>query len=249
MIRCFAIGLLALLASTQTARAVDLSVLSAGAVEPGLRAFSDAIKSARGDSLVIQFNAAPQIVKRLAAGERYDILIAPTPVIEQAVKDGKAVAGSSVLLGRVGIGVVVRSGVKLPDITSPDALKRDLLAADSVVYNSASTGLYLEKQLAAMGLIDQIKAKTTRYADGAAVVAHISKGQGNEIGFGAVTEIKLFVGKGVQYVGPVPAAMQNYTSYSAAQMTGATAPDAAARVLKEMATPATRATFASAGIE
>jgi molybdate transport system substrate-binding protein len=249
IVGALAVGAGLLLAGVRVSFAAEVSVLSAGAVEPALRTFAAAVKASRGDVLAIRFNTAPQIAKRVAAGERFDIVIAPIPVIEQAVKDGKAIAGSSVSLGRVGIGVVVRRDTAAPDISSSDALKRDLVEADTVVYNLASTGLYLENKFAEMGLIDQIKAKTIRYADGAGVVEHVIRGKGNEIGFAAITEIKLFEGKGIRFVGPLPSSMQNFTTYAAVLMSDAIAPDAARRVLKDMAASATKATFVAAGIE
>ena len=85
--------------------AAEIKVLSAGAVEPGLEAFAHKIKRDTGNELKIQFNTAPQIAKRLADGEVYDILISPPPVIQQAAKDGKVVADSRVPVGRVGAGV------------------------------------------------------------------------------------------------------------------------------------------------
>ena len=126
-----------------------------------------------------------------------------------------------------------------------------MLAADSVVYNTASTGLYLDKLFAGMGILEQIKPKITRYANGASVLEHVIKGKGNEIGFGAITEIKLYQGKGLKYAGPLPAEVQNYTTYDAAMMTGGTAAteDLAREVLKHMATPASKAIFVKAGVE
>ena len=75
------------------------------------------------------------------------------------------------------------------------------------------------------------------------------KGKGNEIGFGAMTEIKLYTSKGLQFVGPLPAEVQNYTTYEAALMTAAPAADAAKAVLRQLATPAGKAAFVSAGVE
>jgi molybdate transport system substrate-binding protein len=118
-----------------------------------------------------------------------------------------------------------------------------------VVYNSASTGLYLDKLFANWGILDQLKPKSTRYPDGASVMEHVIKGSGNQIGFGAITEIKMYVPKGLQLVGPLPADVQNYTSYEAAMMSGATAADATRAVLKLLATPAGKAAFVAAGVE
>jgi len=143
----------------------------------------------------------------------------------------------------------VRNGAAAPKVGSPDALKQALLGADSVVYNSASSGLYLDKLFAEMGVLEQIKPKTTRYPDGASVMEHVIKGKGNEIGFGAITEIKLYTSKGLQFVGPLPAEVQNYTTYDAALMTAAPAADAAKAVLRELATPAGKAAFTGAGVE
>jgi molybdate transport system substrate-binding protein len=231
------------------ALAAEIKVLSAGAVEPGLHAFAQIVKRETGHDLKIQFNTAPQIAKRLAAGEVYDILISPPAAIEQAVKDGKIVADSRVPVGRVGGGIIVRTAAAAPNVASVDAFKRALLDADSVVYNTASTGLYLDKLFANMGILEQIKPKSTRYADGASVMEHIIKGKGNEIGFGAITEIKMYESKGLKLVGPLPAEVQNYTSYEAALMSGATAADAAKAVLRQLATPAGKAAFVSAGVE
>ena len=229
--------------------AAEIKVLSAGAVEPGLHAFEKLAKNETGHDLKIQFNTAPQIAKRLAAGEVYDILISPPAAISAAAKEGKVLANTRVPIGRVGAGIIVRASAPSPDVSSVDAMKKALLGADSIVYNTASSGLYLDQLFAKMGILDQLKPKTTRYADGAAVMEHVIKGKGNEIGFGAITEIKLYEAKGLKLVGPLPADVQNYTSYEAAMMTNAPAADAARAVLKVLATPAGKAAFVSAGVE
>ena len=234
---------------TTGAIAAEVKVLSGGAVEPGLHAFAELVKRELGHELRIQFNTTPQIVKRLAAGDVYDIVIVTPAVIDQAAKDGKVVADTRAPVGRVGAGIIVRNAAAVPNVGTVEALKQALLGADSVVYNSASSGLYLDKLFANMGILEQLKPKTTRYPDGASVMEHVIKGKGNEIGFGAMTEIKLYTSKGLQFVGPLPAEVQNYTSYDAALMTGAPAADAAKAVLRQLATPAGKAAFASAGVE
>jgi molybdate transport system substrate-binding protein len=232
-----------------TVSAAEIRVLSGGAVEPGLEAFAQQVRREMGHQLKIQYNTAPQIAKRLTAGDVYDILISPPATIEQAIKEGKVVADTRTPVGRVGAGVIVRSGASVPSIATVDALKQALLGAESVVYNTASTGIYLDKLFEKMGIADQLKSKTTRYATGAAVMEHVIKGKGNEIGFGAITEIRLYEAKGLRLVGPLPAEVQNYTSYDAALMTGATSADAARAVLRYLATPAAKAAFAGGGVE
>lgn len=231
------------------AHAAEVTVLSAGAVEPGLRAFAELVRKETGDNLAIQFNTAPRIAQRLAAGERFEVLISPPAVVAKAAQDGKVDAATRTAVGKVGVGVVVRGDAPMPAIGSVDALKASLLAADSVVYNQASTGLYLEKLFADLGIADALKAKTTRYPDGAAVMEHVLRGKGNEIGFGAITEIRMVEPKGLRFAGPLPAPVQNYTSYEAALMQGAANPLAAKAALAIMATPAGRQAFLAGGVE
>jgi len=245
----FVVTLLLMPVLSAAAFAAEIRILSAGAVEPGLQAFAQVVKRETGHDVKTQFATTPQIVQRLAAGEAFDIVIAPPDAITQAAKDGKVAADTRVMVGRVGAGIVVRSGASVPDIASVDALKRALLAADSVVYNTASSGIYLDKLFEKMGVLEQLKPKTTRYPGGASVMEHVSKGKGNEIGFGAITEIRAYEPKGVKLVGPLPADVQNYTSYEAVMMTGAASPEAVKAVLNQMATPAGKAAFAAGGME
>ena len=143
----------------------------------------------------------------------------------------------------------MKAGASLPDVSSVDALKRAVLAADTLVYNTASTGIYLDKLFAQLGILDAIKPKTTRYPDGASVMEHVIRGNGREIGFGAITEIRQFEPRGLKLAGPLPADVQNYTAYEAAVMSAAKNADAARAVLRVLASPAGRAAFASGGVE
>jgi molybdate transport system substrate-binding protein len=169
--------------------------------------------------------------------------------MKQAIADGKVIADTRVPLGRVGAGIVARTGAAAPNVSTVDDLKQALLAADSVVYNTASSGIYLDKLFAKMGVLEQIKPKTTRYPDAGAVMAHVIKGKGNEIGFGPITEIKMYEPKGLRMIAPLPADVQNYTSYEAAVMTGAPGAEPARAVLKLLGTSAGKTAFSSRGVE
>ena len=59
----------------------------------------------------------------------------------------------------------------------------------------------------------------------------------------------MYEGKGIRFVGALPSSMQNFTMDAAVLMADAVAPDAARRVLKDMAASATKATFVAAGIQ
>jgi molybdate transport system substrate-binding protein len=247
MKRRLGFAMLMLSALGSAAMGAEIKVLSAGAVEPGLVKLADQFRRDTGNRVKIQFGTAPQLAKRLADGESADVLIAPPSVVEAQVKTGKIAAEGRVIVGRVGVGVTVRADAPSPDIATLDAFKLTLLNADSIVYNQASTGLYLEKLFDLMGIAEQLKAKTTRYANGAQVLEHVIGGKGNEIGFGAITEIRLFEPRGLRFVGPLPAQIQNYTTYAAGVMNDAQ--DAATDFVRYLASPAAKQTFAAAGID
>ena len=226
----------------------EIKVLSAGAVEPGLRSVAGAFEKQSGHRVSITFNTAPEIRKRLSGGDAFDVVIAPPAALDEFSGAGK-IAADRVNLGRVGLGVAVRPGAELPDISSTEALKRSVLQADSIVFNRASTGIYLENLLKKMGVYDQILPKTTRYPDAGAVMEHVLKGKGREIGFGPITEILLQRDKGLRLVGPLPAEVQNYTSYSAAPMAAAADAELARAFVRYLGSSESKALFVAAGVD
>jgi molybdate transport system substrate-binding protein len=234
--------------SAQAVFAAEIKVLSAGAVEPGLKAAAAAFQKASGHQVAITFNTAPQIRKRLESGEVHDVVLAPPAVIDEFAKAGK-LSQERANVGRVGLGAAVRPGAPAPDISSAEALKKSVLEADSIVFNRASTGVYFENLLKKMGIYDQVEKKTTRYADGAAVMEHVLKGKGREIGFGPITEILLHRDHGLRLVGPLPPEVQNFTSYTATVMNGAASGGAAQEFVRYLGTPEAKKVFVAAGIE
>src|ERR1700694_3146141 len=234
--------------TTGGAMAAEIRVLSAGAVEPGLRAAAAAFKKQAGHDVNIAFNTAPEIRKRIAGGEAFDVVIAPPAALDEFAGAGKVTA-DRVNLGRVGMGVAVRPGAPVPDISSSDALKRSVLQADSIVFNRASSGIYFENLLKKMEIYEQVQAKTTRYADGAAVMEHVLKGKGREIGFGPVTEILQHREKGLKLVGPLPPEVQNSTSYSAVPMTAAANAELAKVFVRYLESAEARALLVAAGVD
>ena len=242
------LGIVMAASFAHAAAAAEIKVLSAGAIEPGLKAAAGAFQKSTGHVVRIAFNTAPEIRKRIAEGEIQDVVIAPPAAIEEFSSAGK-VTQDRVELGRVGMGVAVRPGAPAPDISSADALKKSILDADSIVFNRASTGQYFEGLLKKMGIYEQVEKKTTRYPDGNSVMEHVLKGKGKEIGFGPITEILLHRDHGLRLVGPLPAEAQNYTRYTAGVMSGAPSADAAKDFLRYLGTPAAKAAFSAAGIE
>jgi molybdate transport system substrate-binding protein len=239
-----------------SAQADEVRVLSAGAIEPGLRAAAAAFDRETGHVTTLTFNTAPALRRRMGLGLEagtpvpdapFDVVIAPPAVLGEFADVGKLAEGRA-NVGRVGMGVTVRDGAPVPDISTPESLQQAVLAADSLVFNRASTGLYFEGLLKKMDIYTRVEGKTTRYPDGAAVLEHVIAGKGREIGFAAMTEILLYQGKGLRLVGPVPAAVQNYTAYRAAPLVSSPRPALAQQFVTFLAGPVAKPLLAAAGV-
>lgn len=234
---------LLLCAAAHAAFAAEIRVLSGGAIEPGVRPVIAAFEKVSGHTVALGFATAPQIRERVAAGERFDVLIAPPAVLDALTID----KAQRVPIGSVGLGVAVPPGAARPDISSAEAFTRALLDADSLVFNRASTGLYFEGLLKKLGIEATTLPKTTRYPDGASVMEHVLHGRGHELGIGAITEIVLVQSKGLQFVGPLPPDLQNLTSYVAAPAQSPPA-DPVRALLQHLAGAEAQAAYSAAGL-
>jgi molybdate transport system substrate-binding protein len=231
----------------------EVRVLSAGAVELGLRVAVERYERASGDTVKLTFATAPVLRERAGSREAaaqagFDVLVAPVAVFD-AIAAAGTVRGERVTLGAVGVGVAVRPSAPRPDIASAEALKSALTAADTVVYNRASTGQYVAQLLTRLGVADAMNGKTLQVADGAAVVQRLLHGQGREFGFAPITEILLHKDSGLVYVGPLPAALQNRTVYQASVAAHTKDEAAAARLLQHLASPDGLAALRAAGVD
>lgn len=126
------LGLVAGVLLGQAVEAAEITVLSAVAVEPGLRAAAAAFEKQTGHVVKISFvSGAVEIRTRVGGGEMWDVVIVPPAVLDEFAQTGK-VEKERVTVGRVGMGVAVRSGAPAPDISNVEALKRSVVAAESL---------------------------------------------------------------------------------------------------------------------
>lgn len=229
--------------------ATEIRVLSAGAVQPALVKVIEAFRQETGYKVNVTFATAPEIRKRLSGGETADVVIAPAAVVDELIGASKAQATDRGTIGQIGIGVLVRDGASVPNIGTVEEFKQSLLNAESIVYNQASTGIYLEQLFERLGIAAQSKSKTTRYPDATPVLNHVSTASGNVIGLAAISVIKENESKGLKFVGPLPAEIQNYTTYDATVTAESTAEDLPLALVRYLTTSTAKAVFAAGGIE
>jgi len=236
------------MATSSIASAQQVTTLATMAIEGPLKALEKDFQHP-GQEVKVQFDTSPNITKRLAGGELPDVLVAQASTVDQMIKDGKADASSRASIGKIAVGVAMSPHGRRPDVSSVEALKRSILAADAVVYSQGASGLLVEKVLSDMGIAEQIKGKVARLATGGDVMNRIGASHGNEIGFTMVSEIKLGESHGGKLVGPLPAAIRTYTAYDVVVMSGARSPDAARAFVRSITGPGARKVLAASGWE
>ena len=231
-----------------TARAAEIKVLTAGAYKQVVLALQPAFEQQTGHKLVVDNGTVGQLIKRISGGEAFDVVIVSPGAIEELVKKDKVVAGSRTMLARVGVGVMVKDGTPKPDISTVDAFKKSLLAAKSVAYidpaSGGSSGIYLAGLFEKMGIANELKPKA-KLIHGGYVADHIAKGEA-EIGIHQISEIVAV--KGVLLVGPLPAEIQNYTTYAAGLGAASKAREPASALIKNLAGPAAEPVLKSRGM-
>jgi molybdate transport system substrate-binding protein len=246
MKRPFIIATVATLMVPALTNAAEIKVLSTQATEQTYRELAPQFEKTSGHKVSTIFTGTLDAQKRLAAGESYDMIIMSSPAIDAQIKAGKAVAGSRVDIAKSGVGVGVPKGAPKPDISTTEALKKTLLAAKSIGYSTGPSGVYMTSLFEKLGVADQVKEKLKQTPTGVFVGTIIASRE-VEIGFQQVSELGNF--PGVDYVGPLPADVQQTTVFSSGIIVGAKEAEAAKALVKFLTTPEAGAAFKKRGME
>jgi len=236
----------ALMLSANAATATDIRVLSVGSVQIAAKALGAEFTKETGNRVTLTTVTPSTIPEKLASGS-YDMIICSIPAMEVLEKSGSLRPGSRSPLSRVGIGVIVGEGAPLPDVSTAEAFTKTLLAARSIVHGNPATpnqsGVVTMRILTKAGILDQIKSKA-RAADLAEGFAMVAKGEA-ELALFNLVELP----SGVRLAGPVPAPLQDYTSYETAVLANGAAPAEAQAFIKLMISPSARRTWEAASLE
>ncbi len=237
------------LACASTAQAADFKILTAGAMKAVVLELVPQFEKETGHKAVVDNDTAGGLARRIDGGEAFDLAIITPGVLNDLTKKNKVVGDSRVNVARVGVGVVVKDGAALPDIASVDAFKRTLIAAKSVAYidpaSGGSSGIYLTGLFDKLGIAADIKPKA-KLKRGGYVAELIANGEA-ELGLHQISEILPV--KGVKLVGPLPAEIQNYTTYAAAVGADAKQADAARALIRLLTGSAAEGVLKARGME
>src|SRR5258705_1249227 len=195
------------------ARAAELKVIAGGSMTASLNALTPEFEKATGHKLATHFDSTPNIIARGNAGTPFDVVVVPVDVFKDAAAKARFAPGPTIDIARVGYGLIVRAGASKPDISTPDAFKKALLATPSIAFLPASAaGAYVTKVFERLGIGEEMKAKTKVQAAPAQIAPAVAKGQA-ELG---EFLMNVLVAPGVQLVGPFPGDLQQELVFTSA---------------------------------
>src|SRR4029077_1643512 len=244
------IGFMFLLVAGIDAEATELKVLSSIGMQTVMEDLGPKFERATGHQLRITFDTTGGLVKRVQGGETADVIVIPRQGIDSFVKDGRVATDNVTVVARSGIGVAVRKGAPKPDSSSPEALKRTLLAAKSITYSNpadgGASGVHFAKVLDQLGIASEMKLKTIFLLKPGPVAVLVANGEA-EIAVHQFQE--LIQVAGIEIVGPLPGNLQDTVVFSAAIMGSAKDAAASKALVDFLRTSEAAAVMKAKGIE
>ncbi len=216
-LRRFILAIALLVGGLGGASAAEIQVITSGAFSAAFRELVPIYEKRSGHTVKMSFGAsmgtAPDAIPaRLARGEQFDVLILAGPALDGFIGQGNVAPGTRVDLANSTIGVAVRHGAPKPDISSVEALKKTLLAAKSIAYSASASGTYLSTELfPKLGVSEQLK-DTAKKIFSERVGTVVARGDA-ELGFQQVSELLPI--EGIDFVGEIPAEVQQTVPFSA----------------------------------
>jgi molybdate transport system substrate-binding protein len=236
---------LGLVMTTMTpVKASELKLVAGGSLAGLFKQLGPQFEKASGHTLSIHFDSTPNIIGRINAGTPFDAVVVPADVFKDAAAKSH-LAEPAVNVARVGYGVIVRAGAPKPDLSTPDAFKKALLAASSVASVPASAaGAYIAKVYERLGIAEEMKAKTKVQALPTTIAPAVANGEA-ELG---IFLTNVFNAPGTELAGPFPADLQQELPFTAAVATDAKEAAAAKALIDYLKTPDATAAIKAAGM-
>jgi molybdate transport system substrate-binding protein len=226
--------------------AVEIKVLSTHAALDVLNVIGPKFGRAAGCLLSFGYDPAKAVKRQIENGAAFDVAIVTRPVFDDLVAQGKMLAEPRADVGRSGLGVSVRQGAVKPDISTTDAFKRALLAANTVVRSTEGTsGIYFDTLLGRLGIAEAMRDKIVLGPSGR-VAELVARGEA-EMAIQQIAE--LLPVTGAQYAGPFPPDLQLYSEFAAGVATAGKHRETAAAFVKALTTPEAAALFKAARLE
>jgi molybdate transport system substrate-binding protein len=200
------VALLVLALMAAPACAATITVLTPASAAPGVQALAAQFTQATGIAVTLGGGARDKIFQALKAGDPADVVLLPTLDIVEL----PSVMGMTPL-GHITVGVGVKAGSPVPDISTPEKFRHVLLAAKGVAYADPAAGTSAGKLIDQLLRAPEFSGVKRVPVQGLAVTA-LASGQAS-IALQMLPE--LAANKDVALAGPVPDAYGASLDFSA----------------------------------
>ncbi|SHG74208.1 molybdate ABC transporter substrate-binding protein [Bradyrhizobium erythrophlei] len=225
--------------------AAELRILAGGSMTGPLNELGPQFERATGHKLVIHFDSTPNLIKQATSDAPFDLGVVPIDVFKDSAAKARFAAGPAIEIARVGYGVAVRAGAPKPDVSTPAALKKTLLDAQSIAYIPASAaGAYVTGVFERLGIGEAMKAKTKVQTATTEIPQAVAKGDA-ELG---VFLVNVLMAPGVELAGSFPAELQQELVFAAAVAADTKEAEAAKAFIGFLTTPAAAAVIKAKGM-
>ena len=227
------------------AQASNVEVWSTVALKEAFNVLMPQFEQATGHRADVKWVPTVDLMNRLKAGSRTDLVIASGRNLDELIRAGAIDTSRIVPLVRSGVAMAVRAGAQKPDISSAAALKRALLDAKSIAYSLGPSGVHMAALVERFGIREALQSRT-KITKGEPVGAVVARGDA-QLGFQQLSELMPVAG--IDIVGPLPADAQEISVFTAGVHVRAHDPDAAMQLARFVAAPAAHATLRKTGLE
>jgi molybdate transport system substrate-binding protein len=177
-ISVLAVTVSALLLAVPT-RAAELTIFATGSMADPLKEVGEDFTHQTGHTLRFSLGTTGGVLNKLRAGEKGDVIVISDEAADALEKEGKIMPGSRKDVARALFAVVVKANAPTPDISTPEALKKAVLAARSISYPDPVTvtasGGYIQSVFQLLGIKDEANKKAAFKPMGALVGEAVAK--------------------------------------------------------------------------
>ncbi len=228
------------------AGAGELKVLSGNGGRAAVSELSARFERETGHKVVVEFAVNPTVRKRIEAGEAFDVAVLNPPTLDPLIQQGKVLADSRAVIGRIGLGVGIKAGAPRPDLSTVEGFKQALLNTKSVAYpEEGASGIYFTSLVTRLGIAEEMKSRL-RPMPGEYNVEVVATGEAEMV---VVVASRMFGVKGVEVAGLLPPELQTWIGFATGVSARAKDPALARQLTRYFTAPSAEPLLREIGME
>jgi molybdate transport system substrate-binding protein len=187
-----------------------------------------------------------EAVRRISAGEAFDIVVLAESAMEKLEASGHLVSGSRTGFARSSIAVAIRAGKDRPPLDDGEAVKQAVLKARKISFSTGPSGDHLKRLFERWNIAEAISPRLVQAPPGVPVGALLARGEA-DLGFQQLSELLDL--PGIEILGLLPPDIQSETLFSAGICSRSSSRDEARSLIIYLTSPETAVAKRRHGLE